>query len=172
MAAAPAPASVVSSWKDAKGNFTQLRQGTYDSASKNGFGWKKINNKHGITKYQTVKHPTGNPAGPKYKGTKREYVAYATRWVNKKAVEQIPVYTIVESASFNAYYGVKLGNNPPGVLTTYCANPNKAEKCPTWVDTAFSAANNKRSIAPETSPEEDGSEDVSYSWSYTPEAVE
>ena len=166
IAAAAKPSSIVASWRDAKGVPVKMYQGTYSSKTGNGFGWAKVKNRHGIKKYQTVKHPTGNPAGPKIKNTKREYVAYATKWQNRKIVAQIPVLTVVQTKYEKSYWEVKINSNP-GVLTTYCQNPKKELKCPKWVDTAFSKANNGVAKAAPSGdkPDADG---YQYAWSYEP----
>ncbi|MCW2287819.1 hypothetical protein EDF60_1257 [Leucobacter luti] len=162
----PKPAGVAASWKDAVGLTVTLRNGTWDSKKQKGFGWAKVKAKHGLLKYQTVKHPTLNPRGPKYKGSKRTYVAYATRYVKNRIVEQFPVYTVVETGYFKSYWGVALKSHP-GVLTTYCDLKGKASKCPKWVDTAFSKKNNgvAKSVPQGHMPDATGS---TYGWSYTP----
>jgi hypothetical protein len=164
-------AKIISTWRDFKNQVVELRQGTWNN--KNGFGFKKINSKHHVYKVSTVRYPTRNnlPGGYLEKGTKRQYVAYANRKVctrtGCKIVQQIPVLTVVQTQYFTSYWGVQLRSNP-GVITTYCKNPNGSEECPTWVDASFSGG-----LAESDSIEtEEGT--VSAVWSFTsstPEAA-
>lgn len=136
----------VSSWKDVRNRSIVLREGNYSSATGKGFGWTKIKQRHAITKYNTVKFPTLNPDGGVSQGTQRIYKAWAIKWEkrNKRwvAVDQREVRTVVETKRFATYYGARL-DAAPGVLTTYCINPDKALKCPKWVDTALANGNKK-----------------------------
>ncbi|WP_449281074.1 hypothetical protein [Leucobacter sp.] len=150
-----------------------LRKGTYSKTSGKGFGWAKIKTRHGIKKDSTVKHPTKSPYGAIWKGrpqTKAEYTAYADnvrkidgKWI---VVEETPVRTVVEFKHVSSHLKVKL-NNAPGVLTTYRINPNRALKCPSWVDSAFLPSNN--GVVGAMSPRYDGA--TTYSSSYTPRRI-
>ncbi|MGO1182357.1 MAG: hypothetical protein ACTHZ5_04430 [Micrococcaceae bacterium] len=50
-----APADVVSTWKDSKGNSITLRQGTYNTKTGLGFAWTKVKTRHGIKKDKVFK---------------------------------------------------------------------------------------------------------------------
>lgn len=153
-------------WRDGRGVTQFLRQGTWDTRSSKGFGWAKIKARHGITKHQTVKHPTGNPR-PKFKGAKVEYVAYAQKVVNRRVVAQIPVITVIDNAYYKSYYTSKI-NGSPGVLTTYCVNPDRALKCPSWVDVAFSKSNNPRAYSASSPGVTADAMTTDYFWTYDP----
>lgn len=53
---------------------------------------------------------------------------------------------MVEFKHVTSWYKVKF-KGAPGVLTTYCRNPNGALKCPSWVDTAVLPKNNGMVVA-------------------------
>ena len=137
--------AVVATWKNANKTKIVLRKGIYSKASGKGFGWQKIKDRHGLKKYSTVRHPTKSPFGGITQGNRVVYTAYADKlkkYHGRWYVEaEIPVKTVVEFKHVTSYYGVKL-NNAPGVLTTYCVLPNRAKKCPSWVETAFLPTNN------------------------------
>lgn len=134
--AATTGATVYASFKDARGTYVELRKGSWDGLR--GFGWEKINRKHGIHKYSTVGFTIKNPAGPVKEGSQRRYTAYANEKVCRngtcKYVDSIEVRTIVETAYKTTYYGVRV-NDTLGVMTTYCIGYTV---CPSWVDVALS----------------------------------
>lgn len=139
-AAAASGSTVVAEWKDAKGRQVFVRQGTFDGV-KSGFGWAKVQSKHNIKKISSLKFITSNPNGGYMEGYDRTYTAYANKKVCKDGkcvyTESIKLRLVMSFGYQTTYYGVTL-NDTLGVKTTYCEMPDKSERCPSWVDTAFS----------------------------------
>ena len=135
-------ARVVHQWRDASGTRIVLRVGTYSTSKKKGFGWVKILTKHRIFSVGTVMFVTKAPGGGvRQANGNYRYTAYANRKVCTKNscyyTDSVPVLAIVSRSAPPSFHGVALGGGAIGVMTTYCANANRADACPAWVDRAF-----------------------------------
>ncbi|MCK9877794.1 hypothetical protein MXD59_18775 [Frankia sp. Ag45/Mut15] len=131
-------ATIVDSWKDAKGRTIILREGTYNG--KKGFGWTKITRRHAIRSLKTLRFISRNPNGGEQQGTARRYEAYANRQECKNGychyTDSLLVTLIVDFKQVKDYYDVNV-NGVLGVQTAYCVNDNRELDCPSWVDQAL-----------------------------------
>jgi hypothetical protein len=137
-AEAASGATIVHTWKDAKGRTIILRQGVYQNGK--GFGWAKIRSKHSINSLKTLEYISRAPNGGEAQGSDRLYIAYANKTECKgsycRVVDSIPVRLVVNFDRVDEYWGVKL-NAVLGVKTAYCVNDDRAHDCPSWVDQAL-----------------------------------
>ena len=141
-ASTPIGARIVHQWNDASKTRVVLRVGVYKRATKAGFGWVKILQKHRIYSLQTIVFVTRAPGGGvKQANGNYRYTAYANKKVCTKRscyyTDSVPVIAIVSRSTPPSKHGVPLGGGRVGVITTYCANANRADACPSWVDSAF-----------------------------------
>lgn len=135
---------VVGTETDARGVKIIMRQGVWRPKARKGkgagFGWRKIQSKHGIYSKHSVGFILKNPNGGEPDGNQRRYLAYANKLLCEdgvcKVVDNRKVYAFVDFRYFSRYYDVRI-NGKPGVITAYCINPNAAPKCPSWVDLAI-----------------------------------
>jgi hypothetical protein len=138
--AATTGATITSAWADAKGRSVFIRVGTYNPATKEGFGMTKVIQKHGITAVTTVQFITKNPDGGVAQGLDRKYTGYANKLsctpTGCTVLQSVPLTAIFSSIVVSSYYGVSI---PPGVIgikTAYCNNSDASAFCPSWVDAA------------------------------------
>lgn len=161
--AAGAGARVVGTEYDREGTKVIMREGTYNGSTRKGFGWQKVQRLHNIHSKHSVGVVIREPA-PTISGTVTRYNAWAQkiRVIDGKRYieEQVEVKVSNQRKRFAEYYGVDLDDQHPGVLTAYCENDPKADKCPSWVDLAIG-----RSAPARMAPVEDG---VEYTGSYEP----
>lgn len=158
-AVVPVGARIVYQWNDASNTRVVVRVGTYNGATKQGFGWVKILQKHRIYSLNTIVFVTRAPGGGiKQRNGNYRYTAYANKKVcTKKScyyTDSVPVIAIVSRSTPPSKHGIPLNGGRVGVITTYCANPNRADACPSWVDLAFAGlSTSSKSVAPASSGE-------------------
>ena len=136
-AAAASPYNIEHMWKDHKNRQIILRTGHYDASKpKKGWGLRKVVIKHnlrGKTACFMTRHPLRVGAGNT--PTRKEYFGYFQRlrcgWTGCRVTARRVARTVVEFARS------PVGSGSLGILTAYCNNPNKAPRCPGWINGAL-----------------------------------
>ena len=127
---------VVMSTTDANNRTVLMRRGYWDANQPNGgFGYDKLYHKHNIKNKNAVKFVVRNPNGGTAQNgsTRRVYNAWAHRikcyvGIFCRVVDRREVKVAVDSRYDHHAKGQK------GVITGYCENPDRALRCPDWVD--------------------------------------
>lgn len=124
----------------------------------------KIQTKHNIHKFQTLRFISNNPKGATFQGSDALYEAYANKKVCTDGkctyTESVPVRLVMAFEYVETYYGVEI-NGTLGVKTSYCLNDNQAGDCPDWVDSAFAdSAASTNSVG--DAPTDNSSVEMSY----------
>lgn len=117
---------------NAPGDFP-IRRGYYDSHTNRGFGYDKAYHKHGLTSLEAIKKVAVSPHS-KWQGNtlvSKAYVGkYTCRWIRCYLEDQREVRVVFTTAT--QHYDLKF-NSQLGMMTAYCENPDKAPRCPSWV---------------------------------------
>ncbi|PPF38003.1 hypothetical protein [Rathayibacter sp. AY1A3] len=137
-AAAADGSTIVFQWKNTEKRSLFVRSGAWNGNK--GFGWVKIQTKHNIHKFQTLRFISNNPKGATFQGSDALYEAYANKKVCTDGkctyTDSIPVRLVMAFEYVSNYYGVDI-NGTLGVKTSYCIADDRSGDCPDWVDLAF-----------------------------------
>ncbi|MHC2187078.1 hypothetical protein ACVLV4_002745 [Rathayibacter agropyri] len=69
--------TIVFQWKNSEKRTLFVRSGAWNGNK--GFGWVKIQTKHNIHKFQTLRFISNNPKGATFQGSDALYEAYANK---------------------------------------------------------------------------------------------
>lgn len=110
-----------------------IRRGYYDAEKDRGFGFDKAYHKHGLTSLEAIKKVSVSPQS-EWQGDTLVAKAYVGKYtcnvLTCNLEEQREVKAIFTKAT--RHHDLKL-DSPIGMITIYCENPDKAPRCPEWV---------------------------------------
>ncbi|MBF0807627.1 hypothetical protein E4U03_03215 [Rothia nasimurium] len=117
---------------NAPGEFP-IRRGYYDAETDRGFGFDKAYHKHGLTSLEAIKKVSVSPQS-EWQGDTLVAKAYVGKYtcnvLTCNLEEQREVKAIFTTAT--RHHDLEL-DSQLGMITIYCENPDKAPRCPEWV---------------------------------------